>query len=95
MKVAQCVDLTEESNVHGQTESNYCHQLGFAINIEQIAIRRLSTTLRRIYDRDLKTVGTSLRPKWEDVIAAASMWDEWRGFVDALCTADGSGGTKV
>ena len=56
---------------------------------------RPTNTLRRTYDRDLRTAGTSLIPDWEDVIAAASMRDEWRGFVDALCAADGSGGTKV
>ena len=39
--------------------------------------------------------GTSLIPEWEDIIAAAPMQDEWRGFVDTLCITDGSGGTKV
>ena len=52
-------------------------------------------TLRRTHDRDLRTAGTSLIPEWEDVIAAAPMGDAWRGFVDALCATDGSGGTKV
>ena len=52
-------------------------------------------TLRRTHDQDLRTAGTSLIPEWEDVIAAAPMRDEWRGFVDALCATDGTGGTKV
>ena len=56
---------------------------------------RPKNTLRRTHDRDLRTAGTSLIPEWEDVIAAAPMRDEWRGFVDALCATDGSGGTKV
>ena len=37
----------------------------------------------------------SLTPHWEDINAAAQLRDEWRDFVDALCTTDGSGGSKV
>ena len=56
---------------------------------------RPKNTLRRTYDRDLRTAGTSLIPEWKDVIAAAPIRDEWRGFVDTLCATGGSGGTKV
>ena len=55
---------------------------------------RPKNTLRRTFDRDLRTAETSLIPEWEDVTAAALLRDEWRGFVDALCATNGSGGTK-
>ena len=41
-------------------------------------------TLRRQYDRDLRSAELSLQPQWEDVTAAAQFRDVWRGFVDAL-----------
>ncbi|KAK2723308.1 hypothetical protein QYM36_001833 [Artemia franciscana] len=56
---------------------------------------RPKNTLRRTYDRNLRTAGTSLIHEWENVIAAAPMQDEWRGFVDVLCATDGFGGTKA
>ena len=31
----------------------------------------------------------------EDVTATASLRGEWRGFLDILCTTNGSGGTKI
>jgi hypothetical protein len=55
---------------------------------------RPKNTLRRTFDRDMRTAETSLIPELEDVTAAALLRDEWRGFVDAPCATNGSGGTK-
>ena len=56
--------------------------------------RRPRNIFRRTCDCDLRSAHTSLQPQWEDVLAAAPIRDVYRGFVDALCAPDGSGGPK-
>ena len=51
--------------------------------------------LRRQYNWDLNNAEMYVQPQWEDVTASTQLQDVWRVFVDALCAAPGSGGSKV